>query len=96
MACYPNSTHSCPHVWSGCSDYGKYDCPALESDPDIAGLGVIISFTASAALALLSSLTCLLMQYHNRLDDAHNYIDNFIISKILAGYSERIHTDSEF
>ncbi|KIM19575.1 hypothetical protein M408DRAFT_334344 [Serendipita vermifera MAFF 305830] len=91
MTCYSNSTYLCPPVWNGCGVYGRYDCSALQSDPDIAGLGVIISFIASTGLTLFAALICLLLQYHNQPGTHSNYIDNFIISKIRdrPGYPQR-------
>ncbi|KAH8899080.1 hypothetical protein GQ53DRAFT_817283 [Thozetella sp. PMI_491] len=53
-------------------------CPELLADPDVAGIGVIIAFIASAGLTIIATAVCLLFSRTNKEPGGtYNSIDRF-------------------
>ncbi|KAK3348924.1 hypothetical protein B0T25DRAFT_457629 [Lasiosphaeria hispida] len=62
--------------WS-CKNFSLCDCPPLEADPDIAGVGVIFAFAFSASLTLVATIICLMLCRSNLRPFTVNPLDQF-------------------
>ncbi|KAI1843013.1 hypothetical protein JX266_010866 [Neoarthrinium moseri] len=63
-------------VWNCKDHFLNCDCPSIEADPDIAGIGVVAAFLTSASLTLFATILCLVLSRNNTLP-TYNPIDEF-------------------
>ncbi|KAJ2975046.1 hypothetical protein NUW58_g8468 [Xylaria curta] len=61
--------------------YLKCDCPSLEADQDVAGVGVIAAFSVSASLTLALTLLCLLL-VRSGDNDTSNALDRYLRKRV--------------
>ncbi|KAF2199159.1 hypothetical protein GQ43DRAFT_127767 [Delitschia confertaspora ATCC 74209] len=85
-----------------CLDIDKFDCfwfnycacPALQADPDIAGIGVIVAFLGTAALTLFATFAYLLVRPPDK-PRRINPIDEFWTSRICVPFQRRFIRDPD-
>ncbi|KAF1955306.1 hypothetical protein CC80DRAFT_536280 [Byssothecium circinans] len=72
-----------------CSSYKRNcDCPNLEPDPDIAGIGVVLSFALVALVTLILYLFCVFLSMINTT--SLNPVDRWLRERVTKSMSHRI------
>ncbi|KAI9712435.1 MAG: hypothetical protein M1820_001648 [Bogoriella megaspora] len=66
VLCYNQTWLSGPSYWLPnenftCANWDLCYCPVIEADPDVAGIGVVVSFMASALLTLILTIAWILL-----------------------------------
>ncbi|KAI1170781.1 hypothetical protein F4777DRAFT_567937 [Nemania sp. FL0916] len=61
-----NETYTIASADFNCAEHFlNCECPPLQADPDVAGVGVVVAYVVSATLTLLMSIMCLLLSRSN-------------------------------
>ncbi|KAF2871775.1 hypothetical protein BDV95DRAFT_48875 [Massariosphaeria phaeospora] len=73
-----------------CVNYEDFTgCPALQADPDIAGIGVVVAFTVSAGLAWVSTLGHVVLEQPNK-QFRTNAIDEVFEQRVCLAVRNRV------